>query len=81
MRYPIPLEAAVKQCVLEDARTEPELKVVAVSQRLFAEIVVLGLAMDGKICPRAQIVIDLYGGFFGKQREGISHGQKQQKVE
>ncbi|KAK8564416.1 hypothetical protein V6N13_005359 [Hibiscus sabdariffa] len=77
----IPLEAAVKQGVLKDARTEPELKVVAVSQMLFAEIVVLGFAMDGKICAGAQIVIDLYGGFFRNQREGVSHDQKQQKME
>ncbi|KAK8561142.1 hypothetical protein V6N12_048217 [Hibiscus sabdariffa] len=81
MCYSIPLEAAVKQCVLEDARTEPKLKIVAVSQRLFAEIVVFGFAMDDKICPGTQIVIDLYRGFFRKQREGISHDQKQQKME
>ncbi|KAK8564419.1 hypothetical protein V6N13_005356 [Hibiscus sabdariffa] len=65
----IPLEAAVKQGVLKDARTEPELKVVAVSQILFAEIVILGFAMDGKICLGAQIVKDLYICFFGSSEK------------
>ncbi|KAK8561149.1 hypothetical protein V6N13_149669 [Hibiscus sabdariffa] len=35
MRYSIPLEAAVKQGVLEDAWTEPELKVVVICTSAF----------------------------------------------
>ncbi|KAK8561150.1 hypothetical protein V6N12_048225 [Hibiscus sabdariffa] len=67
MRYSIPLEAAEKQGVLEDARTEPEIKVVVVSQMLFAEIVVFGFTMDETIMsyiPHALITKRLISLFY-----------------